>query len=205
VSGLIVLAGVEGAAAQAHFLATGRPLEVISGPTAERLRQLDKEGLRYVLIHVGEDNGEAEGSYERAHHRVTLADVPELALRLRQREKKLVTCLAFGYKNGVPPDATWLVDVRFLDNPYWEESLRPLDGRDPAVTEYVLRQPAARELLDRLESVLRWSIPLYQRDELTVAFGCTGGRHRSVALAQEMAVRVSAMEGLDVEFRARDL
>ncbi len=204
-SGLIVLGGAEGAAAQAHFLATGRPLEAISGPSAERLRQIDAEGLRYVLIHVGGDDGEAEGSYERAHHRVTLAEVPDLALRLRPREKKLVTCLAFGYKNGVPADASWLVDVRFLDNPYWEESLRPLDGRDPAVAEYVLRQPAARELLDRLESVLRWSIPLYQRDELIVAFGCTGGRHRSVALAEAMAQRLADVPGIELRYEAREL
>ncbi len=204
-SGLIVVGGPDGAAAQAHFLATGRPLEVISGPSAERLREIDAEGLRYVLIHVGGDDGEAEGSYERAHHRVPLAEVPALALRLRQREKKLITCLAFGYKNGVPEEATWLVDVRFLDNPYWEESLRPLDGRNPAVARYVLSQPAARELLDRLESVLRWSIPLYQRDELTVAFGCTGGRHRSVAVAQAMAERLADLPGIELRYEAREL
>lgn len=204
-SGLVVVAGPDAPAAQAHLLATGRSLEVITGPSAERLRQIDAEGCRYVLVHVGADDGEAEGSYARAHHRVALAEVPSLALRLRSRERKLVTCLAFGYKRGLPPEATWLVDVRFLDNPYWEESLRALDGRDAAVADYVLRQPAARELLDRLEAVLRWSIPLYQRDELVVGFGCTGGRHRSVALAQAMALRLSDLPGIEVSFESRDL
>jgi len=131
--------------------------------------------------------------------------VAALAEKLRPRERPLVTCLAFAYKNGLPEDATWLVDVRFLDNPYWVPGLRPLTGRDRAVTEFVLSQPAADQLLDRLEATLRWAIPLYQRDELTIAFGCTGGRHRSVVVAEEMSRRLSRLDGIEVEFTARDL
>lgn len=158
-----------------------------------------------MLVHVGADDGVAEGSFARAHHRIALKDAADLAERLRPRERRLVRCLAFGYKQGVPQDATWVVDVRFLENPYWVLELRPLDGRDDAVRDYVLGQPAATELMDRLESVLRWAIPHYQRDHLTIAFGCTGGHHRSVVLAQEMARRLQTLENAEVVFEARDL
>jgi UPF0042 nucleotide-binding protein len=101
-----------------------------------------------------------------------------------------------------------VIDVRLLDNPYWVEELRPLDGRDARVRDYVLGQPAARDLLDNLERTLRNAIPHYRergRSQLVVAFGCTGGRHRSVAMAREMANRLNNLEGADVEFTAREL
>jgi rhodanese/phosphatase family RapZ-like protein len=201
-----VLVGGAGAPEAAEmFRAAGLPVNVLGPDQAEELRAEDRDGVRYVLVHVGPDDGVAGGSYARAHHRVELDQVPDLAERLRPRERRLVRCLAFGYKNGIPQDATWVVDVRFLDNPYWVEELRPLDGRAEAVREYVLGQPAAVELIERLESVLRWAIPLYQRDDLTIAFGCTGGHHRSVVLAEEMARRLESMENADVVFEARDL
>ena len=180
----------------------------LPGPTAAALRQLDDRGLRYVLVHVGQDGGEPEGSHERAHHRVSATELPELARRLRSRERMQLTCLAFAYKSGIPAESSWVVDTRFLDNPYWVPELKPLDGRDAAVRDYVLRQPAAACLLDGLEATLTPLLPEYRsrgRSELTVAFGCTGGRHRSVALAQELARRLPALSEVEVKFRARDL
>ena len=176
------------------------------GDGALTLAEADGRGIRYVLVHVGPTDGQFGGTYDRAHHRVGPSQVAELAARLRTRERMLVRCLAFAYKNGVPHDAAWLVDVRFVANPYWVPELRPLDGRDPAVSDYVLGQPAAVELLDRLEPILRWGLPLLRsRNEVTVAFGCTGGRHRSVALAREMARRLEDLDGADVVAEARDL
>ncbi len=201
----LMLGGPGAEAAAAAFRSQGFTVQVLSARSAGELRQADAEGVRYTLVHVGPDSGEPGGSYARAHHRVAWDQVAALAARLRPRERPLVTCLAFGYKNGLPEDATWLVDVRFLENPYWREDLRPLTGRDQAVAKFVIGQPAARQLLDRFEEALRWALPLYQRDQLTVAFGCTGGRHRSVALAEEMARRLQGLPGFDVEFRARDL
>jgi hypothetical protein len=180
----------------------------LRGDAVTILKDADAQDIRYVLVHVGAGDGRSGGSHERAHHRVDVAQLRELALQLRSRERLLITCLAFGYKNGVPDGASWVVDVRLLQNPYWVEELRPLDGRDPRVREYVIEQPAAQELLDNFEKTLRAAIPHYRergRSRLVVAFGCTGGRHRSVAMAREMAARLENVDGVDVEFTARDL
>jgi hypothetical protein len=172
------------------------------------LRQADASGIRYVLVHHGPDDGVAEGTYERAHHRVEHAELPELARRLRSRDLLLVTCLAFAFKNGIPAESSWVVDTRFLDNPYWVPELRSLDGRDERVRDYVLGQAAAGAILDGLEATLVPILPAYAgrgRAELTVAFGCTGGRHRSVVLAAELARRLARVEGIEVACRFRDL
>ena len=180
----------------------------LRGDAVTILKDADAQDIRYVLVHVGAGDGRAGGSHDRAHHRVDVAQLRELAQQLRSRERLLITCLAFGYKNGVPDGVSWVVDVRLLENPYWVDELRPLDGRDPRVREFVVGQPAARELLDNFEKTLRDAIPHYRergRSNLVVAFGCTGGRHRSVAMAREMATRLEDLEGVDVEFTARDL
>jgi hypothetical protein len=180
----------------------------LRGDAVTILKDADAQDIRYVLVHVGAGDGRAGGSHDRAHHRVDVAQLRELAQQLRSRERLLITCLAFGYKNGVPDGASWVVDVRLLENPYWVPELRPLDGRDPRVREYVIGQPAALELLDNFENTLRAAIPHYRergRSNLVVAFGCTGGRHRSVAMAREMATRLEDLEGVDVEFTTRDL
>ena len=180
----------------------------LRGDAVTVLKDAVARDIKYVLVHVGAGDGRAGGSHDRAHHRVDKAQLRELAPTLRSRDKLLITCLAFGYKNGIPDGASWVVDVRLLDNPYWVDELRPLDGRDPRVRDYVVNQQAAHELLDNLEKTLRDAIPHYRergRSHLVVAFGCTGGRHRSVAMAGEMAKRLEPVEGADVEFIARDL
>jgi hypothetical protein len=180
----------------------------LRGDSAVVLKDADARGIRYVLIHVGTADGKAGGSHDRAHHRVDIAQLRELAQQLKSRERMLITCLAFGYKRGIPDGAAWVVDVRLLDNPYWVDELRPLDGRDARVRDFVLDQAAARDLLDNLERTLKNALPHYRehgRSQLIVAFGCTGGRHRSVAMAREMAARLERLEGVDVEFTARDL
>ena len=180
----------------------------LRGDAVSLLKDADAQNIKYVLVHVGAADGRAGGSHDRAHHRVDVAQLRELAHQLRSREKLLITCLAFGYKNGIPDGASWVVDVRLLENPYWVDELRPLDGNDPRVRDYVIKQPAAQELLGNLETTLRAAIPHYRergRSHLVVAFGCTGGRHRSVSMAREMAARLESVDGIDVEFTARDI
>ena len=178
------------------------------GDATDALKAADATGAKYELVHVGPDDGSPEGSHARAHHRVAPAELPALAKRLRTREKMLIRCVAFGYKHGLPAGADWVVDARFLDNPYWVEELRQQTGLDPAVRRYVLAQPAAGELLDNLERTMAGLIPAYRsqgRQELTIAFGCTGGRHRSVVLATELARRLGGGEQVDVETEDREL
>jgi UPF0042 nucleotide-binding protein len=100
-----------------------------------------------------------------------------------------VSLVSFGFKHGTPYDADLVFDVRFLPNPHFVEALQPLDGRDPRVSEYVFRTPDGRELLQRLHALLAFALPRYEREGkayLTIAIGCTGGRHRSVTIAEEL-------------------
>jgi RNase adapter protein RapZ len=103
------------------------------------------------------------------------------------------TMLSFGYKNGLPLDADLVFDCRFLPNPHWVDELRPQTGLDAPVRDYVLGQPAAGAFLDNLETLLAQLLPAYVAEGkayLTIALGCTGGRHRSVVIAEELARRL---------------
>lgn len=114
---------------------------------------------------------------------------------------------SFGFKHGLPRDADIVMDVRFLPNPHWEDSLRPLTGHDPQVSDYVLETSAGSEFVDRFDGLLELLLPQYQiegRSYLTVAIGCTGGRHRSVAVAEELAGRLRA-RGVAVRATHRDV
>jgi UPF0042 nucleotide-binding protein len=118
-----------------------------------------------------------------------------------------MTLMSFGYKYGLPVDADLVVDCRFLPNPHWVEELRPHTGQDPDVRAYVLGQPAAGEFLERYEGVLRLLLEGYEREGkryVLLAVGCTGGKHRSVAMTEELARRLAA-PGLDVQVQHRDL
>ena len=118
-----------------------------------------------------------------------------------------VNVVSFGYKLGLPADADLVFDVRCLPNPYYDDVLRNRTGLDPSVAEYVWRDGSAQKLLDRLTELLLFLIPLYEQDrtELTVAIGCTGGHHRSVAVAQALADALGAAgQSVSVVHRDRE-
>jgi RNase adaptor protein for sRNA GlmZ degradation len=113
----------------------------------------------------------------------------ELYVAPKARTGLAPTLVSFGFKHGVPFDADLVFDVRFLPNPHFVDALRALDGRDERVRTFVLSHPESKELLRRLEDFLRFVLPCYEREGkayLTVAIGCTGGRHRSVTVAEEL-------------------
>lgn len=115
--------------------------------------------------------------------------------------------VSFGFKYGVPLDVDLLFDCRFLPNPYWDEGLRHLSGLEPEVRDYVLDRPETRRFLDMLDELLAMLLPAYAKEGksyLTVAMGCTGGRHRSVVLAEELARRLDA-HGLAATVFHRDV
>jgi UPF0042 nucleotide-binding protein len=118
-----------------------------------------------------------------------------------------VSLVSFGFKHGVPIDADLVFDVRFLPNPHFVEGLRPLDGRDARVREFVMKHAESRELLRRVADFLGFVLPAYQREGkayLTIAIGCTGGRHRSVALVEELRSHIDAL-GLTPTLVHRDI
>jgi UPF0042 nucleotide-binding protein len=101
-----------------------------------------------------------------------------------------IQVVSFGFKHGVPLDVDTVFDCRFLPNPHWVDDLRPLTGLDPRVRAFVLEQPATNEFLSRVEHLLALVLPAYVQEGksyLTIGIGCTGGHHRSVVLAEELA------------------
>lgn len=161
-------------------------------------------------------DGEASGLVEAiVHERALLEPVKTAAdlvidtteLNVHQLKSKLLAAFdeageghrlqiaveSFGYKYGLPVDVDIVMDVRFLPNPHWEEALRPLTGHDPAVRDFVLERAQASDFLDRFEGLMLSLLPSYEvegKSYLTVAVGCTGGRHRSVAVVEELASRL---------------
>ena len=119
----------------------------------------------------------------------------------------VVNLVSFGFKHGVPVDADLVFDVRCLPNPHFVEGLRPLTGRDAAVVRYMRRQPASREFIDRLNGFLRFALPHYVQEGksyLTVAIGCTGGRHRSVMIAEALEKGLKKVKGVRIRVKHRD-
>jgi UPF0042 nucleotide-binding protein len=123
-------------------------------------------------------------------------------------ERRLtLNLVSFGFAYGVPPEAALVFDVRFLPNPHFVPDLRPLDGEDAAVAQYVCSSAEGAQFLQRLESFLAYLLPLYQKEGksyLTVAVGCTGGRHRSVAVARRLYDIFREDGGLSVNLIHRD-
>ena len=136
-----------------------------------------------------------------------LTDKVAEAFGTMQTTAMKVTVVSFGFKYGIPVDADLVADMRFLPNPHWVDELRPLTGRDAPVADYVKKQPEAEEFLTEYVALVRTLISGYLREGkrfMTIAIGCTGGKHRSVAIAEEFARRLRA-EGIDAAARHRDL
>ena len=122
--------------------------------------------------------------------------------------KLVVTVLTFGFKHGIPVESDLVFDVRFLPNPYFVPRLRHLTGRDRAVLSYLAKVPATREFLGKVTDMLRFLIPGYVSEGkryLTIGIGCTGGRHRSVAIGEVLRQRLRRMRGVRLRVRHRDI
>jgi UPF0042 nucleotide-binding protein len=162
-----------------------------------RIHPLDSEGLR-VVDTIAEERGHMAQLRERADVTIDTSNlnIHELRDKLKGIVPNLadlsttrITFMSFGYKYGHPLDTDIVFDVRFLPNPYWVEGLRDLDGRDEKVVEFVVGQPETLEFMDRFTDLLDLILPSYHRERrpyLTIAIGCTGGRHRSVVIADAL-------------------
>jgi UPF0042 nucleotide-binding protein len=169
---------------------------LLDGITAERARMSELRELSDFIIDTTDLN---------IHQLATrvqemFADEAEVATR--------VTVMSFGFKYGLPPDADLVADCRFLPNPFWLPELSGQTGLDDAVRDYVLSQEGAEEFVDAYVSALEPVLAGYRRENkrhATIALGCTGGKHRSVAIAEELGRRLSALPGLNVSVKHRDL
>lgn len=122
------------------------------------------------------------------------------------KRRLAIEVVAFGFKHGVPDGLDLLFDVRFLRNPNYEPELERLTGTDPAVGAYVAADPSTAPFLERLFALIDFLVPRYadERSGLTIGIGCTGGRHRSVYIAQRLCMHLEATESVDVHLETRD-
>jgi UPF0042 nucleotide-binding protein len=133
---------------------------------------------------------------------------PPAKLTIEPAEQLGVEIVTFGFKFGLPSKADLVFDVRFLTNPFWVPDLKPLSGLSAPVRAFVLEQPQAERFLDLVVQLLELTVPAYRaagRRQLTVALGCTGGYHRSIALAEELAGRLGGLKGASVSVMHREL
>jgi RNase adapter protein RapZ len=167
------------------------------------------EGVRFEKERVAELRRHADRIIDTSD--LTVHELRDLLTKQFKREfttqQLTISLLTFGYKYGVPYDIDLLFDVRFLKNPYFVPDLKPLAGDDPRVRTFVLTDPDAIALIGQLEGLLKFLIPLFEREQrsyLTIAIGCTGGRHRSVAIAGRLQESLKAL-GYAVSLKHRDL
>ena len=135
------------------------------------------------------------------------AQIVDLFAPTGDRDVMQLSLVSFGFKHGIPLDVDMVWDVRFLPNPHWEEHLRELSGLDDAVSTFTIEQPLAQQFLDKAEGMLQFLLPAYQaegRSYLTIAIGCTGGRHRSVAVTEAIGAWL-AVNGLHPRITHRDI
>jgi UPF0042 nucleotide-binding protein len=178
-----------------HPLAPNRP--VTEGLSEER------ESLRHIR---GMADKVIDTSKLNVHE--LRQQLRELVSGRKQASKLLVNVVSFGFQHGPPAEADLVFDMRFLKNPHWVPALRPKTGRDAAVAAYIRRQPVARTAIKKITSLLRWMVPLYIQEGksyLTIAIGCTGGRHRSVYIAETLKRELSDLKGITVKVSHRDL
>jgi RNase adapter protein RapZ len=172
---------------------------------------------RSVSEGIHDERGRLDAIRSMADEIVDTSDLTVHELRNRfmtfareqaHRSPLVVSVVSFGFKHGVPLDADLVFDARFLPNPHFVPRLKPLTGRDQAVARFMERHAVTQEFVEKLSDMLRFLVPQYVNEGksyLTVGIGCTGGRHRSVMLAEKMREVVGEIEGVKVAVRHRDL
>ncbi len=136
------------------------------------------------------------------------AELEKIFVQNKEYQNLFITVLSFGFKYGIPADSDLVFDVRFLPNPYYVEGLRPKTGNDEEVRDYVLQYETAHIFLNKLEDMVKFLIPNYiaeGKNQLIISIGCTGGKHRSVTLANELYRRLLDQKGYGLKIEHRDI
>jgi UPF0042 nucleotide-binding protein len=169
---------------------------LLDGITAERARMVEIREASDIIIDTSELNIHQLAT--KVTEEFSATDAPGVR----------VTLMSFGFKYGLPTDVDMVADMRFLPNPFWSPELRPFNGKDRVVSDYVLAQEGAAEFVEQYSRALAPVLAGYQRENkrhATIAIGCTGGKHRSVAVAEELAERLRHLPGVAVSVKHRDL
>ena len=135
-------------------------------------------------------------------------ELEKIFVQARRYQNLFITVLSFGFKYGIPADADLVFDVRFLPNPYYYENLRKLTGNDKEIQDFVMGYDMAHIFLDKLEDMIRFLVPNYVlegKNQLVIAIGCTGGKHRSVTLANKLYERLSDQTDYGIKLEHRDI
>ncbi len=172
---------------RSHPLAQGERVDKGIGREREQLRFL-KENADYII------------DTSRLLTRELKVELEKIFVNNKEYKNLFVTVLSFGFKYGIPADSDLVFDVRFLPNPYYVEGLRLKNGNDKEIQEYVLQYEEAHEFLEKLEEMIRFLIPNYiaeGKNQLVISIGCTGGKHRSVTLANELYQRLGSVPDHD--------
>lgn len=136
------------------------------------------------------------------------AELEKIFVRNQNYQNLFITIVSFGFKYGIPTDSDLVFDVRFLPNPYYVEGLRQKTGNDREIREYVMQFPEAGQFLRKLEDLVKFLIPNYiveGKTQLVISIGCTGGKHRSVTLANALYERLADREGYGIKIEHRDI
>ena len=185
-----------------RFCETRRPHPLAQGRSAS-------EGIRDERSRLNVIRGMADEIVDTSD--MTVHELRQFFMGLtrgRSRSGLVITLLSFGYKHGVPVDADLMFDVRCLPNPHFVPTLRQRTGRDRAVVRFMEKDAPTREFMERLEEYIRYVVPHYiaeGKSYLTVAVGCTGGRHRSVMIAERLRRALAGVGGVRVRVRHRDI
>jgi UPF0042 nucleotide-binding protein len=169
---------------------------ILDGIAAERNRLISLRESADVIIDTSELN------VHQLSNKVTDS------FSLEESKKLHVTVMSFGFKYGLPADADLVADMRFIPNPFWEESLRPFTGEDRNVSNYVLSAEGAEEFIENYIAALKPVLRGYTNENkryATIAIGCTGGKHRSVAVSKRIATELAKLEDVAVSLKHRDL
>ena len=163
----------------------------------------DRQRMRYLKEHA-----DYIIDTSRLLTRELKSELQNIFIDNQEFRSMMVTVLSFGFKYGIPSDADLVMDVRFLPNPYYVPELRPMTGNDREIQEYVLNCPEAEEFLERFGGLVRFLIPNYiseGKNQLVIAIGCTGGKHRSVTMANEIYRILSGGQGYGLKLEHRDI
>jgi UPF0042 nucleotide-binding protein len=169
---------------------------ILDGIAAERSRLISLRETADVIIDTSELN------VHQLSNKITDS------FSLEESKKLHVTVMSFGFKYGLPADADQVADMRFIPNPFWEESLRPFTGEDRNVSNYVLSAEGAEEFIENYVAALRPVLRGYATENkryATIAIGCTGGKHRSVAVSKRIATELAKIDDVAVSLKHRDL